>query len=216
MNYQRILPLPTSISIYIISVLFVFCHCPQALHFSRSDQFSFRFRVNIIYWRRGRARPEFWRVQLRGKEHIFIGPDRCFYTAHKRSFLFFTKMWFRFRVNRIYWGLTFEKYIFRVFNLTVLTGRHFRLLDFVSGLVEFIGFQEIHFEFLRVQLRGKKCLFDLPKGRINVTPTDDRRRQKILTGRSRLPDRLKVTPGRKFSDFASCLFSWGDSKTASP
>ena len=112
MNHQRILPLPTSINIYIISVSFVFCHCPQALHFSKSDQFSFRFRVNIIYWRRGRSRPEFWRVQLRGKERIFIGPDRRFYTAHKRSFLFFTKMWFRFRVNRIYCGLHFFKTYF--------------------------------------------------------------------------------------------------------
>ena len=164
MNHQRILPLPTSINIYIISVSFVFCHCPQALHFSNSDQFAFRFRVSRIYWRRGRARPEFWRVQLRRKERIFIGPDRCFYTAHKRCFLFFTKMWFRFRVNRIYCWLPFSKLIFCVFNLTLLTGRCFRLfrfLDFVSGLVEFIGFPEIHFEFLRVQLRGKKRLFVL-------------------------------------------------------
>ena len=114
MNHQRILPLPTSINIYIISVSFVFCHCPQALYFSKSDQFSFRFRVSRIYWRRGRARPEFWRVQLRGKERIFIGSDRRFYTAHKRSFLFFTNMGFRFRVNRIYCGLTFSKLIFGV------------------------------------------------------------------------------------------------------
>ena len=138
MNHQRILPLPTSINIYIISVSFVFCHCPQALHFAKSDQFAFRFKVSIIYWRRGRARPEFWRVQLRGKERIFIGPDRCFYTAHKRCFLFFTKMWFRFRVNRIYCELLFSKLIFCVFNLTLLTGRRFRLFrfsDFVSGLV---------------------------------------------------------------------------------
>ena len=49
-------------------------------------------------------------------------------------------------------------------------------MDFVSGLVEFIGFQEIHFEFLRVQLRGKKRLFDLSKGRINATPTTDDRK----------------------------------------
>ena len=179
MNHQRILPLPTSINIYIISVWFVFCHCPQALHFTKSDQFPFRFRVSRIYWRRGWARPEFWRVQLRGKERVFIGPDRRFYTAHKRSFLFFTKMWFRFRVNRIYCGLYFSKLFFCVFNFTLLTGRRFRLfrfLDFVSGLMYFIGFQEIHFEFWRVQLRGKKRLFDLPKGRINVTPTDDDRK----------------------------------------
>ena len=156
---------------------FVFCHCPQALHFSKSDKFPFRFRVNRIYSRRGRAQPEFRRVQLRGKEHVFIGSDPRFYTVHKRSFLFFTKMWFRFRVNIIYCGLLFSKLIFCVFSLTLLTGRRFRLfrfLDFVSGLVEFIGFQEIHFEFLRVQLRGKKRLFDLPKGRINVTDDDGR------------------------------------------
>ena len=91
MNHQRILPLPTSINIYIISVSFVFCHCPQALHFSNSDQFAFRFRVSRIYWRRGRARPEFWRIQLRGKECIFIRPNQCFYIAHKRSFLFLRK-----------------------------------------------------------------------------------------------------------------------------
>ena len=159
------MPLPTSINIYIIPVPFVFCHCPQALHFTKSDQFPFRFRVSRIYWRRGWARPEFWRVQLRGKEHIFIGPDRCFYIAHKRSFLFFTKMWFRFRVNRIYWGLTFEKYVFRVFNLTVLTGRHFRLfrfLDFVSGLVEFIGGSLSKNVFSRFQFNtaaGRRFLF---------------------------------------------------------
>ena len=150
MNHQRILPLPTSINIYTISVWFVFCHCPQALHFTKSDQFPFRFRVSRIYWRRGWARPEFWRVQLRGKERVFIGPDRRFYTAHKPSFLFFTKMWFRFRVDVFYCGLPFSKLIFCVFNLTLLTGRRFRLfrfLDFVSGLMYFIGFQEIHFEF---------------------------------------------------------------------
>ena len=92
MNHQRILPLPTGINICILSVSFVFCHCPQTLHFSKSDQSSFRFRVNIIYSRRGRAQPEFRRVQLRGKEHVFIGSDPRFYTVHKRSFLFFTKM----------------------------------------------------------------------------------------------------------------------------
>ena len=113
MNHQRILPLPTSINIYIISVSFVFCHCPQALHFSKSVQFSFRFRVSRIYWRRGRAQPEFWRVHLRGKEHIFIGPNRRFYTGHKRSFLFFTKIWFRFRVSRIYCGLPFSIFFLR-------------------------------------------------------------------------------------------------------
>ena len=217
MNHQRILPLPTSINIYIISVWFVFCHCPQALHFTKSDQFPFRFRVSRIYWRRGWARPEFWRVQLRGKERVFIGPDRRFYTAHKRSFLFFTKMWFRFRVDVFYCGLPFSKLIFCVFNLTLLTGRRFRLfrfLDFVSGLMYFIGFQEIHFEFLRVQLRGKKRLFDLPKGRINVTQTD--RRQKIVTGRGRLPDRLKSNFSSRILRFCSLFAVLGGLQNSLP
>ena len=156
----------------------MFCHCPQALHFWKSDQLSFRFRVSRIYWRRGRARSEFWRVQLRGKDRIFIGPDQCFYTAHKRSFLFFTTMWFRFRTDEFYFVVPFSKLFFCVFNLTLLTGRRFRLfrfLDFVSGQTHFIEFQEIHFEFWRVQLRGKKRLFVLSKGRINVTRQTDRK-----------------------------------------
>ena len=97
----------------------------------------------------------------------------------------------------------------------------FDFFDFgisIRRRVEFIGFQEIHVEFLRSHAGGKKRLFDLPKGRINVT---DRRTDghKILAGRDRPPDPLKRTkPSKKLrlcSMFA-VLGQWGDSETASP
>ena len=45
----------------------------------------------------------------------------------------------------------------------------FSIFGFRFRVDVFIGFQEIHLAFSRVQLRGKKRLFDLPKGIINVT-----------------------------------------------